>query len=90
MASAVSASCGYRALGLRSTMLAAPRSNSESSALDRSGSYGYVVSNSFGQPGTPGLKIEFTGWATAEVGGGGLERLTTVRKQMEEVFGLKA
>ena len=32
--------------------------------------------------------IGFTGWATAEVGGGGLERLTTVRKQMEKVFGL--
>ncbi|MEZ6141115.1 MAG: sugar phosphate isomerase/epimerase family protein [Zavarzinella sp.] len=36
-----------------------------------------------------GLKdIGFTGWATAEVGGGGLERLTTIRKQMEKVFGL--
>lgn len=33
-------------------------------------------------------EIEFTGWATAEVGGGGVERLTTVRKQMQEVFGL--
>ena len=32
--------------------------------------------------------IGFTGWATAEVGGGGLERLTTVRKQMQKVFGL--
>ena len=32
--------------------------------------------------------IGFTGWATAEVGGGGLERLTRVRQQMEEVFGL--
>ena len=32
--------------------------------------------------------IGFTGWATAEVGGGGLERLTTVRKQMEKVLGL--
>ena len=32
--------------------------------------------------------IGFTGWATAEVGGGGLERLKTVRQQMEEVFGL--
>ena len=32
--------------------------------------------------------IGFTGWATAEVGGGGLERLTKVRKQMENVFGL--
>ncbi len=32
--------------------------------------------------------IGFTGWATAEVGGGGVERLTKVRKQMQEVFGL--
>lgn len=32
--------------------------------------------------------INFTGWATAEVGGGNLERLTKVRKQMEEAFGL--
>lgn len=32
--------------------------------------------------------INFTGWATAEVGGGGVDRLTTVRKQMEQVFGL--
>lgn len=32
--------------------------------------------------------IGFTGWATAEVGGGGVERLTLVRKQMQEVFGL--
>lgn len=32
--------------------------------------------------------IHFTGWATAEVGGGGVERLTTVRKQMEKAFGL--
>lgn len=32
--------------------------------------------------------IGFTGWATAEVGGGGLERLTTIRKQMEKAFGL--
>lgn len=30
----------------------------------------------------------WTGWTTAEVGGGGLERLTTVRKQMEKAFGL--
>jgi hexulose-6-phosphate isomerase len=36
-----------------------------------------------------GLKdIGFTGWATAEVGGGGLERLTRVRQQMVEAFGL--
>ncbi len=32
--------------------------------------------------------IGFTGWATAEVGGGGVERLTKVREQMREVFGL--
>jgi L-ribulose-5-phosphate 3-epimerase len=32
--------------------------------------------------------IGFTGWTTAEVGGGGLERLTTVRKQMQKAFGL--
>lgn len=36
-----------------------------------------------------GLKdINFNGWATAEVGGGGLERLTVVRKQMQKAFGL--
>jgi L-ribulose-5-phosphate 3-epimerase len=33
-------------------------------------------------------EIGFTGWTTAEVGGGGLERLTTVRKQMQQAFGL--
>lgn len=32
--------------------------------------------------------INFTGWATAEVGGGGLERLTEIRKQMEQAFGV--
>jgi len=32
--------------------------------------------------------IDFTGWATAEVGGGDLQRLTVVRKQMEAAFGL--
>ncbi|MDH3718617.1 MAG: sugar phosphate isomerase/epimerase [Planctomycetota bacterium] len=32
--------------------------------------------------------IGFVGWATAEVGGGGLERLTVVRQQMQRVFGL--
>lgn len=32
--------------------------------------------------------IGFAGWTTAEVGGGGLERLTTVRKQMQKAFGL--
>jgi len=31
--------------------------------------------------------IQFTGWATAEVGGGDLDRLTIVRKQMEKAFG---
>jgi hexulose-6-phosphate isomerase len=30
--------------------------------------------------------INFSGWTTAEVGGGGLERLTTVRKQMEKAL----
>jgi hexulose-6-phosphate isomerase len=30
--------------------------------------------------------IGFTGWATAEVGGGGLKRLTEVRQQMERAF----
>jgi L-ribulose-5-phosphate 3-epimerase len=33
-------------------------------------------------------EIGFTGWTTAEVGGGGLERLTTVREQMQKAFGL--
>jgi hexulose-6-phosphate isomerase len=32
--------------------------------------------------------IHFTGWATAEVGGGNLERLTKVRKQMQKAFGI--
>jgi hexulose-6-phosphate isomerase len=32
--------------------------------------------------------IGFTGWATAEVGGGDLERLTQVRQQMQKAFGL--
>lgn len=32
--------------------------------------------------------IGFTGWATAEVGGGDLKRLTQVRQQMEKAFGL--
>ena len=32
--------------------------------------------------------IGFTGWATAEVGGGGVERLRLVRTQMQRVFGL--
>lgn len=33
-------------------------------------------------------EIGFSGWATAEVGGGGLERLTLVRKQMQKAFAL--
>ncbi len=32
--------------------------------------------------------IGFAGWATAEVGGGDLKRLTLVRRQMEKAFGL--
>ncbi len=32
--------------------------------------------------------IDFTGWATAEVGGGDLKRLTLVRQQMQKAFGL--
>jgi hexulose-6-phosphate isomerase len=32
--------------------------------------------------------IHFVGWATAEVGGGDVARLTTVRQQMQEAFGL--
>ncbi len=32
--------------------------------------------------------IGFAGWATAEVGGGDLKRLTTVHRQMEQAFGL--
>ena len=31
--------------------------------------------------------IHFTGWATAEVGGGNVERLTQVYKQMQKAFG---
>ena len=33
-------------------------------------------------------EIGFTGWATAEVGGGDVKRLTQVRQQMETAFGL--
>jgi hexulose-6-phosphate isomerase len=33
-------------------------------------------------------EIGFAGWATAEVGGGGLERLTVVREQMQKAFGV--
>ncbi len=32
--------------------------------------------------------IHFTGWATAEVGGGNVERLTQVHKQMQRAFGI--
>jgi hexulose-6-phosphate isomerase len=32
--------------------------------------------------------IGFTGWATAEVGGGDVRRLTTVREQMQKAFGI--
>jgi len=32
--------------------------------------------------------INFAGWATAEVGGGDLQRLAQVRRQMQEAFGL--
>jgi L-ribulose-5-phosphate 3-epimerase len=33
-------------------------------------------------------EIGFTGWTTAEVSGGGLDRLTTVREQMQKAFGI--
>ncbi len=33
-------------------------------------------------------EIEFTGWATAEVRGGDVKRLTVVRQQMQKAFGL--
>jgi L-ribulose-5-phosphate 3-epimerase len=33
-------------------------------------------------------EIGFAGWTTAEVGGGGLERLTMVRQQMQKALGL--
>ena len=33
-------------------------------------------------------EIGFAGWATAEVGGGDVQRLTTVRQQMQQAFGL--
>jgi len=33
-------------------------------------------------------EIGFAGWATAEVGGGGLPRLTQVRQQMQKAFGV--
>ena len=33
-------------------------------------------------------EVGFSGWATAEVGGGGLARLTKVREQMQKAFGI--
>ena len=33
-------------------------------------------------------EIGFTGWATAEVGGGDVKRLTQVREQMQKAFGV--
>jgi hypothetical protein len=33
-------------------------------------------------------EIGFAGWTTAEVGGGGLDRLTTVRQQMHQALGV--
>jgi hexulose-6-phosphate isomerase len=33
-------------------------------------------------------EIGFAGWATAEVNGGDLTRLTQVRQQMQKAFGL--
>lgn len=33
-------------------------------------------------------EVGYAGWATAEVGGGGLKRLTVVRQQMQKAFGL--
>jgi hexulose-6-phosphate isomerase len=33
-------------------------------------------------------EIGFAGWTTAEVGGGGLDRLTTVRQQMQQALGV--
>ena len=33
-------------------------------------------------------EIGYAGWATAEVGGGNVERLTQVRKQMQAAFGV--
>ena len=33
-------------------------------------------------------EIGFAGWATAEVGGGDVKRLTTVREQMQQAFGI--
>jgi hexulose-6-phosphate isomerase len=32
--------------------------------------------------------INWSGWTTAEVGGGDVQRLTVVRKQMEKAFNL--
>jgi len=33
-------------------------------------------------------EVGFTGWFTAETGGGGLDRLKTVRNQMADVLGI--
>jgi L-ribulose-5-phosphate 3-epimerase len=33
-------------------------------------------------------EVGFTGWATAEVGGGDLKRLTIVREQMQKALGV--
>jgi L-ribulose-5-phosphate 3-epimerase len=33
-------------------------------------------------------EVGFSGWATAEVGGGDVKRLTTVREQMQKAFGV--
>ena len=32
--------------------------------------------------------IGWSGWTTAEVGGGGVDRLTTIRQQMQKAFGI--
>jgi hexulose-6-phosphate isomerase len=32
--------------------------------------------------------IGWSGWTTAEVGGGGVDRLTLVREQMQKAFGV--
>jgi hexulose-6-phosphate isomerase len=32
--------------------------------------------------------VGFTGWATAEVGGGDVQRLTVVREQMQKALGV--
>ena len=35
-------------------------------------------------------EVGFTGWATAEVGGGGEERLTDIARRMDRVLALKS